>query len=59
LLLEWSIVNFFKPARLGKETIMKRLVFSLLMLGLVAASIVGCRAEGEVGKTSTSVGTAR
>ncbi len=37
---------------------MKRILFVLITLGLFSAAIGGCRAEGEVG-TSSSVSIAR
>jgi hypothetical protein len=38
---------------------MKKVIFSMLMLGMVACAMVGCRASGEIGDTSSLVGGAR
>ena len=45
-------------ALIGQGVFMKRILFVLVALGLFSAGIVGCRAEGEVGTTS-SVSIAR
>lgn len=36
-----------------------RMLLTFVMLALFGAAIAGCRAEGEVGDTSSSVGIAR
>ena len=38
---------------------MKKILFTLLVLGLSSIALVGCKAEGEVGDTHTSVAPAR
>ena len=38
----------------GKEIVM-RVLFTLVALTLFATALVGCRAEGEIGDTSSSI----
>ena len=44
---------------MGKENIMIRFLFVVLMVGLFSAAITGCRAEGEIGDTSSSIAAPR
>jgi hypothetical protein len=38
---------------------MKKALFTLLVLGMSCVALVGCKAEGEVGDTHTSIAAPR
>jgi len=38
-----------------KEFVMIRIALSVLMLGMLAVAVVGCRASGEIGDTASIV----
>ena len=38
---------------------MKKILFTLLVLGMSCVALVGCKAEGEVGDVSTSIAAPR
>jgi hypothetical protein len=38
---------------------MKKILFTLLVLGLTSVALVGCKAEGEIGDTHTSIAAPR
>ena len=38
---------------------MKKFLFTLLVLGVSCVALVGCKAEGEIGDTSTSIAAPR
>lgn len=48
--------NSFRPT--GKEIVMRTLMV-LVTLALFGTALVGCRAEGEVGDTQTTIAPAR
>lgn len=54
-----AYIGFTITALAGKETFMKRVLFTLLVLGLFSTALIGCRAEGEIGDTQSNIGVAR
>ena len=58
-LLGWCVYHLTRPAT-GKENLMIRTILSFVVLGIVAAGVVGCHASASVDPHgSTSVVPAR